>query len=135
MKNVRVSLALALVSLLVACGGKVAVDGSAGAGAGIGAGGSGGGTGATPGVGGAGGASCFDPPDPSTLTFCGGSSSGGTFCIENDFCDQQGNIWTARCSTTGCQCLLNTVLLCDCSGAGPVNYCSGTPTCCPGLTN
>jgi hypothetical protein len=134
MKKVRVSLALALVSVIVACGGKVAVD-HGGAVGGAGFGGAGGSSSSSTGVVGVGGSSCFNPPDPATLSFCSGGSSGGAFCIENDFCDANGNIWTARCSETGCQCLLNTMLLCDCSGTGSVNYCTGTPTCCPGLHN
>src|SRR5512140_1650527 len=101
MSRLRISAAAVLVLAFVACGGKVVVD------VGPGAGNGGTGVGGSSGVGGSGASTCFDPPDPSTLSFCGSSSSGDPSCIENDFCDPQKNTWSAVCSATTCECKLN----------------------------
>jgi hypothetical protein len=112
--------------VLAACGGKVVVDGGGGGYVG----GSGGGSGGT--------ASnwtgyCMGAPDMTALTFCGtgGGGTGGGACIENDFCDASGNVWSAVCNSQACACQLNgkTVCVCQLSAAG--DFCTSTPTCCP----
>ena len=126
--GVGAALAIALATAIGACGGKVVVDGAGNAAVG-GAGGAGGDWG-----GGSSGALCFaDPPDPSALSFCVGSTGAGgsdTQC-ENDWCDDQGNTWTALCKATTCQCMLNGFVECTCALNGAGNFCVGTPTCCP----
>jgi hypothetical protein len=120
-----------------ACGAKVTVDSTAGSSAGGGAGGVAGGSavGGNTGTGlhGAGGASCFDPPDPATLTFCtaGVTTGGGMPQCENDFCDAKGNTWAAKCTTGACLCTFNDQEICTCALNGPGDFCNGTPSCCP----
>ena len=121
---------------IAACGGKVVVDvgasGVVGGGGGVFSGGTAGSNSGS-GLNGAGGASCLAPPDPSTLTFCGGSvgAGGSTMQCENDFCDSKGNMWAAACTNTTCQCKFNSQVVCTCALNGPGNFCLGTPSCCP----
>ena len=130
--------ACAALGALAACGAKVVVDtGSTSGPDGTGGIASSGGTAGSNGTGmnGVGGGSCLNPPDPSTLTFCGGAGSGaggsgGTFC-ENDFCDMHGNTWAAVCSGSTCQCKFNDVVVCTCALNEPGDICAGTPACCP----
>lgn len=127
------ALAIALTAAIGACGGKVVVDEGDNVNNTGGLGGAGGGLG---GAGGDIGASfCFtDPPNPASLSFCGGSvgagGSTGQQC-ENDWCDEHGNTWTALCGATTCQCMFNGMTQCTCALDGPGNFCVGTPTCCP----
>jgi hypothetical protein len=132
MSKLRSALVFLVAGLLVACGGKVVVDVGGGT---AGAGGAGGTTNIGSGGFGAetntGGASCFNPPDPASLTFCGGSGSSGGQC-ENDFCDADGNVWAAVCQATACQCKFNGLVMCTCAAnTTGADFCSGTPTCCP----
>jgi hypothetical protein len=119
----RITAAVALA--LAACGGKVVADGNAGGGY---TGGTGGGTGGT-------GSSwtgyCMNAPDMSALTFCGASSGTEGSCIENDFCDAQGNKWSAICSSQACACQYNGATVCTCVLATAGDFCTSTPTCCP----
>lgn len=127
--------ACAVLGALAACGGKVVVDGGAtsgglgGSGAAFASGGNTGTGNTGTGNNGAGGGSCLDPPDPATLTFCGGSGSGST--CENDFCDEHGNTWAAVCSGATCQCKFNDDVVCTCALNGPGDICAGAPACCP----
>ncbi|APR87416.1 hypothetical protein A7982_12765 [Minicystis rosea] len=111
-------MALALAVVMAACGGKVVVD--------VGTGGT---TTSSGDGGGIGGASCFNPPDPDSLSFCGGS--GGPGQCENDFCDAKGNVWAASCKSKTCQCLFNNSVVCTCALNGDGDFCLGTPHCCP----
>jgi hypothetical protein len=125
--------AIAITSAIAACGGKVVVDtGNANAG-GSGGGGAGGATGGF--GGGIAGGLCFpEQPDPASLFFCGGSvGAGGNSSqqCENDWCDDQGNTYSAVCDATTCQCTLNGKTMCTCALNGAGNFCVGTPTCCP----
>jgi hypothetical protein len=137
----RWSLLVAAVIPLVAaaCGGKVyldrngaGADGSGGSGAAGNSGGFGGATPPPPPNGG-GGPGCVEWPTAAELTFCGGSvgAGGGTFQCENDFCDQQGGIWSALCDKDSCQCLVNGSVECTCALVGAGDFCGGTPSCCP----
>ena len=145
----RSTFALSLVlgaGVLAACGGKVVFEGPPGSeGAGGGAGGNGGTggvatgqftTGTTGPLDGSGGASCFTPPDPASLSFCTSGASTGSGEVECDtaFCDGQGNTWVAKCKATGCACFFNTTEVCSCALNGPGDFCNGTPNCCPGLS-
>jgi hypothetical protein len=137
MKTLRWTFGLILCGSLAACGGKVVVDvGGAGgmssassAGAGPGSSGSGQGHGG-------GTSTCLDPPDPATLTWCGGSSGAApqTFC-QAVYCDMQGNSYEADCKPTTCNCKLNGQTLCTCALNGPGDICwQATPHCCPFAT-
>ncbi len=130
--------ACAVVGALAACGPKVVVDSTGGTSGPDGTGGiaSSGGTAGSNGTGmnGVGGGSCFNPPDPATLTFCGGSGTGGgggPASCENDFCDMHGNTWAAVCSGSTCQCKFNDDVVCTCALNEPGDICAGTPACCP----
>ena len=116
LRGMGVALVLAIVT--AACGGKVVVDV-----------GNGGGTTSSGDGGGVGGASCLDPPDPASLSFCGGS--GGPGQCESDFCDSHGNVWAASCTSKGCQCKFNGSVVCTCAISGAGEICISTPHCCP----
>jgi hypothetical protein len=129
MRKLAMIFAGVVLAALGACGGHVVLDGN-GSGGSVNAGG--GGFGGSTSSHGPGGTSCFDPPDPASLSFCSGAVSGGGSGVqcENDFCDDQ-NIWSALCEATTCQCILNNKVICTCALDGPGNFCAGTPHCCP----
>jgi hypothetical protein len=123
--------AAVLMTALIGCGGKVIVDGLPAGQGGAGVGGHGtGGSGQ-----GNGGASCMDPPDPSTLKNCGGNAattgSGPIMCI-SDLCDSSNNKFESSCQGSVCHCLVNGEEKCTCVLNEPGTFCSGTNLpCCP----
>lgn len=115
-----------MAATLLACGGKVVVEGGGGAG-GLGSAGDTT-TGSSP-------LACGDVtiPSPVELTPCGGSvaaSSGGMTTCETDLCDANGNTFGAVCTGAACACTLNGVTKCSCTATGVTDFCSDTP-CCP----
>lgn len=117
---------------LLACGGKVVVDGNASN--------TGGST--NTGVGGSTATgephSCGDlvVPSPATLTDCtpgtSGVGSGGPTTCETDFCDANGNVYGAICTGAACACQLNGFTKCSCATSGVTDFCSGGAiACCP----
>lgn len=124
-----------LVVLVCACSGNVVVDGPGqgmGAATGTGAAGTGalgtGGVTTQPGAGGA-GTSCFTLPPLSSLSFCGGSSSGGG-CSFLYNCDDPADEWEADCNGTTCVCLHGGDVLCTCAVTGTSDICSLSSSCC-----
>jgi len=77
------------------------------------------------------------PPNPATLSLCGGSSGvgsgAGPLQCATDYCDDQGNTFEALCTSDGCQCLVNGKQQCLCThGVNDTgDFCGGTPHCCP----
>jgi hypothetical protein len=141
MKKLALRIAPPTIVLLAACGGNVVVDTTGGTGAGTSTStstatqtGGGGGTTTLPGVGsvgggpGAGGATCFNLPNPAALSLCGGSSGGGSCSFI--FCDTSSNMWEADCSSSACSCTLNGMELCTCALSSAGDFCNGTPDCC-----
>ncbi len=122
------SMALAVV----ACGGKVVVDG-----VGENTGGAGGtgsqSTGSSTVSGTPQGCGDVILPSPGELMGCSGgvSTGSGVTTCETDLCDANGNIFGAVCSGNTCSCQLNGFAKCGCTTAGITDFCSqGTP-CCP----
>jgi hypothetical protein len=109
---------------LLACGGKVVVDGVGDDGVG----------GTTQTTGSSPPQSCGDVviPSPADLTGCTGSvGSGPPTTCETDLCDANGNVFAAVCSGGTCSCQLNGFSKCGCTTDGITDFCSqGTP-CCP----
>jgi len=114
---------LSLAFTLTACSGSVVVDGP-----GNGVGGQSGS--------GSFGESCDNPPNPATLSFCGGSaavgSGAGPIECASAYCDNAGNTYEADCTGTGCKCTRNGELKCTCSSDNGSDICgSGQTHCCP----
>jgi hypothetical protein len=122
-----------LAATAAACGGKVVVDGGIGdgnVGGGNGEGGSNAGGGGNGNGEGGFGMSCMLPPNPATLSVCGGSAGGGE--CQTDLCDDQGNTYSAVCNAqdSTCVCYLNGLDKCSCVLNGG-NVCGGAEHCCP----
>jgi hypothetical protein len=112
---------------VVACGGKVVVDGVGDN--------SGGASNLTTSTASGSPHSCGDLviPDPVALTGCSGGvgSGGGSQTCETDMCDSAGNVYGAVCKGNTCSCQLNGFTKCGCATDGITDFCSqGTP-CCP----
>ena len=118
-----------LTLTVVACGGKVIVDGSSDN--------TGGAANQSTSVTTASGTQqgCGDIviPSPLDLVGCSGSvgSGGGTTTCESDMCDADGNVFGAVCSGNTCSCQLNGVAKCGCTTAGITDFCASGPACCP----
>jgi len=147
MKKLVPGIAATTIVILAACGGNVVVDDAVSP-SGSGSGGSGGvpsqvngaggatsqsGPGGAPSqVNGAGGASCFNLPDPATLTVCSSTAGtgAGTISCATAYCDARSNTWQALCQGDACQCTLNDMLLCTCALTTGHDACSGSSDCC-----
>lgn len=72
-------------------------------------------------------------PSPADLTGCSAgvtTGSGMTTC-ESDMCDSNGNIYGAICTGSTCSCQLNGFTKCGCTTEGVTDFCAAGPACCP----
>ena len=120
--------AFTITLALVACGGKVVVDGS-----GDGVGGAGNQTTTTTTASGTPqGCGSIVLPSPAELVGCSGSvGSGPPMMCETDMCDANGNVFGAVCTGSTCSCQLNGSTECGCTTEGVTDFCSSGTPCCP----
>ena len=118
-RAIKAVLAASLAALAAACGGKVVINENE-----LGQTSSG-----TPSTGAGSGLTCSWPEPEGDVIFCGPPAGGE---CGKSFCDDNGSVYEAACSETGCKCKWNGVTKCTCAGDGSSNYCDGvTPPCCP----